>query len=141
MIKSVNLNPENGSRNGWIKARRIYGLWDLTAKILSEPSNNTELEPKLVPLSGEDLSNWTANRSNEARLDVQAHGFWERGKQTFFHLRFYSPNACWYLNKSLQQCDVMNENDKKRTYNERVLQVDHDTFTQLIFSMYGCMGS
>ena len=87
MIKSVNLNPENGSRNGWIKARRIYGLWDLTAKILSEASNNTELEPKLVPLSGEDLSNWTANRSNEARLDVQAHGFWERGKQTFFSFK------------------------------------------------------
>ena len=32
-------------------------LRDLTAKILSEVCNNTKNEPKLVPLSGEDLSN------------------------------------------------------------------------------------
>ena len=112
---------------------------DLTAKILSEARYDTEIEPKLVPLKGEDLSNRTANRSNEARLDVRARGFWERGQQAFFDLRVFDPNACRYLNKSLQQCHVMNENEKKRAYSERVLQVDHDTFTPLVYSIYGSM--
>ena len=39
----------------------------------------------------------------------------------------------------LQQCHVINENEKKRGYNERVLQVDHGTFTPLVFSIYGSM--
>ena len=29
---------------------------------------------------------------------------------------------------------------RTRSYNERVLQVDHDTFTPLVFSIYGSMG-
>ena len=112
---------------------------DLTANILSEVCYDTEIEPTLVPLSGEDLSNRTANRSNKARLDVRARGFWERGQQVFFDLRVVNLNACRYLNKSLQQCLVVNENEKKRAYNKRVLQVDHGTFMSLVFSIYGSM--
>ena len=47
------------------------------------------------------------------RLNVQACGFWEREQ------------AWGYLNKLLQQYHVMSENNKKKVYNERVLQVDH----------------
>ena len=62
---------------------RHNDLRDLTVKILSEVCYDTEIAPRLVPLSGEDLSNRTANRSNEARLDVRARRFWERGQQAF----------------------------------------------------------
>ena len=54
-------------------------------------------------------------------------------------LRVFDPNACRYLNKSLQQRHVMNEQEKKRAYNERVLQIEHGTFTPLVFSIYGTM--
>ena len=62
---------------------RHNDLRDLTAKILSEVCCDTEIEPKLVPLSGEYLSNRTANGSNETRLDVRARGFWEKEQQVF----------------------------------------------------------
>ena len=74
------------------------------------------------------------------RLDVRAHDFWERGQQVFFDLRVFDPNACRYLNKLLQRCHVINENEEKRAYNERVLQIDHGTFIPLFFSIYGSMG-
>ena len=109
-------------------------LRDVTARILSEVCNDTEIEPKLVPLSGEDLTNRTGNRSNETRLGVRASWFWERGEQAFFDSSVFNPNAWRYLNKSLQQCHVINENQKKRTYNERVFQIDRGTFTPLVFS-------
>ena len=125
-------------KKGGFVTIRHNDLRDLTAKILSEVCYNTEIEPTLAPLSG-DLSNRTANRSNEARLDVRACGFWERGQQAFFYSRVIDPNACQYLNKWLQQCHVINENEK-REYNERVLQVDHGTFTPLVFSFFGSMG-
>ena len=129
----------NCKKGGFVTIRH-NDLRDLTAKILSEVCYDTEIEPRLAPLSGEDLSNRTANRSNEARLDVRARGFWERGQQAFFDLRVFDPNACRYLNKSLQHFHAINENEKKRAYNERVLQVDHGTFTPLVFSIYGSMG-
>ena len=75
--------------------------------MLSEVCYDTEIEPTLVPLSGEDLSNRIANRSNETRLDVRARGFWERRQQAFFDLRVFDRDTCRYLNKSLQQCQVM----------------------------------
>ena len=50
------------------------------------------------------------------------------------------PNASRYLNKSQQQCHAMNEHEKKRSYNELEPQVDHRTFTSLVFSNYGSMG-
>ena len=66
--------------------------------------------------------------------------FVEKGQQVFFDLRVFGSNACWYLNKSLHHCDVINTNEKKRVYNERVLQADHGTLTSLGFSIYGSMG-
>ena len=116
-------------KKGGVVTIRHNELRDLTAKKLSEVCYDTKIEPIFVPLSGEDLSNRTANRSNEVRLDVRARGFRERGQQAFFDLRVFDPNTCRYLNKSLQHCHVINENEKKRTYNERVLQIDHGTFT------------
>ena len=64
-------------KRGYVTLRH-NNFRDLTAKILSEVCCDTENEPTLVPLSGEDLSNRTANRSNKARLDLRARGFWER---------------------------------------------------------------
>ena len=72
----------------------MKGLRGLTAKKLSEVYCDTEIEPTIVLLSGEDLSNRTTNRSSEAILDVQARGFWERGQQAFFDLRVFDPNTC-----------------------------------------------
>ena len=34
----------------------------------------------------------------------------------------------------------MNEQEKKQAYNKRILQIDHDTFTPLVFSINGSMG-
>ena len=71
---------------------------------------------------GEEVGSRTANAMNEARLDIRACGVWERGQQAFLDLRVFDPNACRYL-KLLQHCHLMNEQEKKRSYNERVLPV------------------
>ena len=123
-------------KGGFVTIRR-NDLRDLTANMLSEVCKDVEIEPKLTPLTGEVLGSRTANTTNEARLDIRAHVVWERGQQAFLDLRVFNSNACRYLNKS---CHVMNEEEKKRAYNERVLQIEHGTFTPLIFSIYGSMG-
>ena len=75
---------------------------------------------------------------NKARLDIRARGVWERGPKAFLDIRVFDPNACCYFKKSLQQYDVINEQEKKRAYNDRVLQIGHGAFTPLfVFSIYG----
>ena len=54
---------------------RRNDLCDLTARVVSEVCKDTKIEPKLLPLSGEELHGRTTNRSNEARLDIRARGF------------------------------------------------------------------
>ena len=83
---------------------RYNDLRDLTANMLSEVCEDVENEPKLTPLADEVLGSRTANTTNEARLDIRTCGVWERGQQAFLDLKVFHPNACRYINKSLQQC-------------------------------------
>ena len=102
-------------KKGGFVSIRHNDLCDLTARIASEVCKDTEIEPKLLILSGEELHGSTINRSNEARLYIRAREFWNRRQQTLCDIRIIDPNAYRYLNKSLEQCHSINEDDKKRS--------------------------
>ena len=80
-------------KKGRIVSIRHNDLRDITARIVSEVCKDTEIEPKLLPSFGEELHGRTTNRSNEARLDIRARGFWEKGQQAFFDVRVFDTNA------------------------------------------------
>ena len=82
----------------------------------------------------------TANRSEGARLDVSAVGFWTPGQRVFLDVRVFDLNAQRYRGLELQKCFKRNEMEKKKKYNERVLHIEHGTFTPLVFSTNGGMG-
>ena len=48
---------------------------NILADTIREVLPDVELEPVLLPYDGEDLNGCTANRSQEARLDIRARGF------------------------------------------------------------------
>lgn len=98
-------------------------LRDLTAKRISGVCKDTGIEPELLLLSGKELHRRKANRSNEARLNIRACGFWEEGQQAFFDIRIFDPSVCGYLNKSLQYCNAISEQDKNRLCNKRVFLI------------------
>ena len=50
------------------------------------------------------------------------------------------PTADSYMTKSLEALYTENENQKKRAYNERVINVEKATFTPLVFTTSGGMG-
>ena len=94
----------------------------------------------LNELSGETLTYRTSNVSAEARLDVSARGVWTRNQRACFDIRVFYPNARRFQGQTLQQSYLSNEREKKRSYNERILQVENGTFTPLVFSVFGGMG-
>ena len=52
----------------------------------------------------------------------------------------YHPNADSYRDLDLKQIYKQHENDKKRLYTQRVLDVEQGTFTPLVFTTTGGMG-
>ena len=52
-------------------------------------------------------------------------------------VRVFDLNAQRHRNLDLQKCYKRNEDEKKRTYNERVLEVKHATFTSVFTTNSG----
>ena len=126
-------------RGGFI-IQRHNELRDLEADLLSTVCNDVEVEPVLQEITGETL-NRGANRAPDARLDIHARGFWERQRSAFFDVRVCHPNADSYLEQNPEQIYRQHESEKKRQYADRVMEVEQGTFTPLIFSSTGGMGT
>ena len=108
---------------------------DITATLLSEVCTNVEIEPHLQPLTGEHFPLQTANSEQNARLDVAANGVWGgRFERTFFDVRVFNPFAKSNMDTPLATTYRRHENDKRREYEQRVIQVEHSSFVPLVFS-------
>ena len=112
---------------------------DFTAELLSEICKDVAVEPLLTPLTGEVFKFKTANTKDHARLDVSARGVWVKGSKAFFDVRVFNPLAKSYTKQTMKAVHRENENKKKREYGERVLNVEHGSFTPLVFSCLGGM--
>ena len=105
---------------------------DLLGEVLDEICVNVSLEPALKPLDGEQLAP-TANSSESARVDIKAGGFWgeSRHECAFFDVRVFYPHARSHRRRSLPQIYRSQEQEKRRQYKERILNVERGTFTPL----------
>ena len=113
---------------------------DFTAEILDEVCNDVAIEPLLTPLSGEQFNLRSTITEEHARVDVSARDVWVRGSRAFFDIMVFNPLARSYSNSTLKASHKSNENLKKRKYNDRILQVEHGSFTPLVFTNFGGVG-
>ena len=114
-------------------------LRDITTTILKEICHDVRTEPPLTKVNGEVLNERTANTRPEACLDISALGFWTPGQRVFFDIRVFNLHAQRYKCLELKRCFERNEKEKKRQYNERVLQIENGTFTPLVFATNGAI--
>ena len=75
-----------------------------------------------------------ANKAPDARLDIRARDFWVREQSAFLDARICHPNADSFKNLTPDQIYNLHENDKKRLYSSRILEVEWGTFTPLVFT-------
>ncbi|KAL5516942.1 hypothetical protein EMCRGX_G002398 [Ephydatia muelleri] len=74
----------------------------------------------------------SANFQDGARLDLAADGFWgSRFERAFFDLKVFNPYAPSNRRPQLTACDCSHEVSKKRAYEQRILKVEHDSFSPL----------
>ena len=126
-------------KRGGFVIQRHNELRDLEADLLSMVCSDIEVEPVLQDINEEQLSRGS-NRAQDARLDIRARGFWDPQSSAFFDVRVCHPNAESYRDQEPQQIYRIHENDKKGLYSRRVLDVEHGSFTPLVFITTGGMG-
>ena len=119
--------------------KRHDKIRDMVAELIDTVAYDVRVEPPLQPLTGEKLGDG-ANTDDEARLDVAARGFWGRGEMAFFDVRIFNPFAKSHLNSKLETVFRSQENVKKRAYNDRVIKVEHGSFTPVVLSAFGGLG-
>ena len=107
--------------------------------VLSEVCKGVEIEPMLQPLTGETLKYQTAKTENNARLNVSALGFWCRDQRALFDIRVFDSVGPSHAQQSLDTAHSKQENKKRRQYEDRILHVEHTSFTPLVFTIAGGM--
>ena len=114
---------------------------DLLAGSLTEVCPNVAIEPTLQPLSGETFPLKSTNVEDRARLDVKAQNFWDNSRSSaFFDVRVFNSHAPSNCKTSTTTCYRRHELEKRRTYERRIIEVEHGTFTPIVLSTSGGWG-
>ena len=111
---------------------------DLEAELMREVCHDVKVEPELLPLDSE--VDRAGNVAEKARLDVSGIGVWGSYERSFLDVRIIHPNAPSYMDKPIEKVYEIHEKEKKRMYNERVIQVEKGSFTPIVMSTFGGMG-
>ena len=83
----------------------------------------------------------TAISTDGARLDVKAQDFWgNTNTKDYFDVKVFNPYAKSYRKRPPSQIFTQMEQLKRRSYEQRVRDIEHGTFTPLIFAATGGFG-
>ena len=118
-------------KTGGFIAQRHDNIRNLLVGSLAKVCKNVESEPRLIPLDNETFRLRSTNTSDEARLDLKAGSFWSNGVNAFFDVRVTHVNSQTNQGLTTEKIFEKHENEKKRLYNQRILDIEHGTFTLL----------
>ena len=126
----------NCKKGGFITIRH-NNIRNFEAGLLTQVVNDVEIEPNLQPLDGEIFQGLTGDA---AKPDIRARGVWRDGQNAFFDVRVTNPHSASQCHLTTEKVLEKHEQEKKRNYNRRVMEVEHGTFTPLVFAVSGGMG-
>ena len=138
--KLLSATPCHAKKEGFV-AQRHDGVRNLLTSFVSKVCTNVEVEPRLQPLDNERFNIRSAVTSLEARLDIKAGGFWSRRITAFFDVRVTHINSKFNQSKPTSTIFKEQEDEKKRKYQQRVLDVEMGSFTPLVFGTNSGMGT
>ena len=130
------LNHALNCKKGGFVIIRHNNIRDFEASLLSEIVRDVETEPTLQPVDGERLNGLVGDN---AKPDVRARGVWRPGQNAYFDVRITNSNSTTQVNTPTLKTLEKHEKSKKSQYNHRVMNIEHGTFTPLVFFGYGCM--
>ena len=93
-------------------------------------------------LEGEPFSYATANSQDGTTLDIVASGFWSGTfERSFYDVRVFNPHPPSNQNPQMEYTYRCHKALKQCTYEQRVREVEHASFTPLVMSLTGSLGT
>ena len=116
---------------------RHDNIRDYEANLIRKVCNDVEVEPNLQPLEGEVIR---GEKGDDARSDIRGRGVWRPCQNAFFDVCVTNTNCASQEKTTTSKILKAHENQKKRKYNDRIMNIEHGTFTPLIFTVNGSAG-
>ena len=139
--KSFSVQHALSCPKGGYPSIRHNEVRDLTAELLTEVCSGVAKEPMLQPVSSKRFHRVSTDTQVGARLDIMANGFWGgKFERAFFDVRFFNPFSPSYRKPLLSSVYRQHDKVKKRHYEQRIQEIEHSSFTPLVFSSTGGMG-
>ena len=113
---------------------RHNNIRDFEDNLLGKIHNDVETEPELQPVTTEQFRGF---RNDQSRPDIRARGVWRNVQNAYFDVRVTNVNSESQKHLQVKTILVKHEPEKKRNYNNRIMNVEHGTFTALVFSVLG----
>ena len=110
---------------------RHNNLRNFEADMLSKKVNDVETEPKLQPVTSEIIEGLSRNAS---KPDISAKGAWRAGQNAFFNVSVANTHSPSQIHLTTETVLKKHEQEKKRNYNRRIINIERGTFTPLVFS-------
>ena len=120
-------------KKGGFVTNRHDNLRDFFTVLLNKVCINVQNKTHLLPVTNETFQYRTADIEDGAHLDMKTSGFSRRGQTAFFDIRVMHVNSQSNSDKTTSKIFHQHEQAKKRECNERVLEIEHGTFTPLVF--------
>ena len=108
-----------------------------TTNLLRKLHNDVETEPELQPITTERLR---CLSNDQCKPDIRARGVWRDAQNAYFDIRVTNISSESQKHLSIRTILMKHEKEKKRSYNSHIMNVEHRTFTLLVFSVLGAEG-
>ena len=115
--------------------KRHNEVRDYPAHLLNEVSADVSIEPHLVQVTEDETT--STNGEDAATLHIVARDFWRPSRRAFFDIRVFNANAQSNISRNIEETFSHHEREKARQYSDRIVNVEHGSFTPLIFSTHG----
>ena len=129
----------NCHRGGFVNIRHD-SIRNFEAQLLKQVCNDVQVEPLLQPVPEGMIFHASANTRKDARLDVRAKSFWREGQNAFFDVRVTNADNMSQRDKPIKTIIRSHEQEKKRAYNARIMEIDQGTFTPIVLTVKGVIG-
>ena len=145
VISSISLFSSQASRYSlktFMSYKVFFFVFSFSSFSVNSLTSKSLMDANLpLPLTGEVLIS-SANSSDLIRLVwMWARAVFGKGGNVHFLMSgFFNPFAKSHLNQKLDTAFSSNENHKKRHYNQRIIEVEHGSFSPIVFSPYGGNG-
>ena len=115
--------------------KRHNDVREYLAHLLNEVCADVSNEPHLVQVREDEKT--STNREDATRLDIAARDFWRPSQRAFFDIRVFNANAQSNISRNIEETFSHHEREKARQYSDRIVNVEHGSFTPIIFSTHG----